>query len=694
MGNRVVVGGTEIAGIYLLSGKANTTHAMVGETLSADQFHCEVNTADGPFIPADQETPLVTADEHFYYAKNPIDVTAFQDGDEVFCYSDENLIGKFYFEELIQTGANRYRISAVSLIGRLLDSKHYGGIYVQVPAATILADILDGIRYSIDPEVAAATVSGYLPIASRRDNLQQLLAVTGATVKIDSAGAIDISAMSDVSTGIFDGARCYENGSVTTTKNVTGVKVTEHNYFPAGNVVTLFEDGLDGTEVIEFSEPYHDLAIVGGTIVESGANYAKIAAKGAVTLTGQPYTHVTRMVTAGTVDGNSTENVKSVSTCYLANPQVAQSIANRMYSFLACNTTISQDVLLGTERAGDVVSVINPYTAEMQTATIKKMDITLSGINKASAEFLVSFTPQGSLSGFKHHALLTGSGTWAVPEGVTQIRIIVVGAGSGGGGGEDGEAGTAGNWSTNDGYTPGKGGRGGKAGSAGSGGKIFEISLDVTEKQKFRFSCGVAGVGGSANGGEGTAGTDSSFGNYSSSYGRLYPYGYAEAKTGFTFGASGADGRNGGAGGDAAETYEDAAGEDGESVGAYSGGKGLESKISVSGVTWLSAYYYCGGGGGGAANGANGGDASDYGIYLHGGDGATGTVGKDAANYGAGGGAGNGGAGGGGGGARRVINRIDSNNPSSPSYDKGSGGSAGYGTAGGNGGNGCIVVYY
>ena len=59
MQNKVVINGTEISGNILLSGQLETTHAMVGETLSVDQFSFEVNTADVPFIPADQETPIV-----------------------------------------------------------------------------------------------------------------------------------------------------------------------------------------------------------------------------------------------------------------------------------------------------------------------------------------------------------------------------------------------------------------------------------------------------------------------------------------------------------------------------------------------------------------------------------------------------------------------------------------------------------
>ena len=711
MQNKVVINETEIFGNELLSGHIETSHAMVGETLSVDQFSCEVNTADVPFIPADQDTPLVTADYCLYYAKNPVDVTSFHDGDEVFCYSEDNLMGKFYFEELIQTGTNRYKISAVSIIGRLLDSKHYGGIYVQVPAAQVFSSILNGIPYAIDPDVAGSTVTGYLPIALRRDNLQQLLAATGSTVHVDNTGAVQITSMSPVSSGSFDSSRCYDGGRVITNKPVTGVKVTEHNYFKAGNVITLFSDGVDGEELIEFNEPYHSLSIEGGTIVESGANFARISAKGTVTLTGQPYTHVTRIVTAGTVGTGSTENVKTVSSCYLANPQIAQALADRFYAYLQCNRTITQGVLTGTEKAGDVVSVINPYTMELETATIKKYDVTLSATNKANAEFLVGYVPGGALSGFKNHVMLNGSGSWNVPSGVDKIRIILVGGGSGGSGGKRGSAG-ANSTATdpNDDYygdapAPGDGGSGGSAGKAGTGGRVFEISLDVEPGQAFTFACGSGGSGGrgqtaSVSATEGSSGGSTTFGDYSSEYGRLYPYGYYEAKTGITFSAAGADGFNGGRGGkgnDQDYWYDEDGkwhyyyGENGESVNGYSGGEGC--RYHEDQVSERNVYEYYGGGGGGAANGAEGGDApgADYGEYSSaGGAGATGRNGANATNPGQGGGAGNGGGGGGGAGLCYHWNPTFN----SSGYFAAAGGEPGNGTSGGSGAAGAIVIYY
>lgn len=690
MGNRILVNGVDVGGF---NGKIQSTHAMIGESLSADQFTFDVDATEEPFIAADEDHPFLTADDKLYFTRSAIDPASFKDGDEVLCYSGETLLGKYYFSGIKQIGATRYEITALSIVGKLLSNKHYGGIYASAPASSVLASILAGLNYTIAPEIAAATVTGYLPIDTRRNNLQQVLLHTGATMKSSASGKVSVEPMSSVQTGVFDAERCFGTGSIETTTPVVGVKLTEHNYIQTGNVVTLYSDGIDGTETLEFSEPYHDYAITGGTIVESGANYAKITAHGTVTLTGKPYTHVTRIVTAGTVDNVSTENVKSIENCYLSSPQVAQAIAERFLAYYQCNQVIRQDVIVGTELAGDVVSVLNPDTQLLTTATIQSFSVNMSTVNKASVEFLANFIPKGTISGFANYKLLTGSGTWSVPSGVSKIRVIAVGAGNGASGGKRGAAGADSNEDT-----PGEGGTPGKAGSAGQGGKVFEISLDVTSGKSFSYACGTHGAGGkgetsSVSQSDGTSGGETTFGAYSSAQGRLYPYGYYEPKTGLTLAANGAAGYDGGRGGDGSANLDAYAspmvyGQNGGAVQGYSGGRGgptVERELSDR-----HSYQYAGGGGGGAANGAAGADAASWkSKSANGGAGATGAAGESGKTYGAGGSAGNGGGGGGGAGIAYDWDPLFTS-----AWLKGLGGAPGNGTDGGDGVDGCIIIYY
>ena len=695
----VKVGSVTLSMDVLLDVNVHLAHAMVGETLESDTLTLTYREKDRDppegFVTADTDDIMLDANSDEFWVEAPYELTGLvpsklTHGTIIDCYSNDSLVGRYYFDSYKQTGKDKYTLYGLSVIGLLANQKHYGGMYQEVNLATIIADVLSGYQYTIDASIANNTITGYLPIASKRDNLQQILFAVGATISNNSQGILQVQPMSSVVVSTLDMSRCFLNGSVELGDPVTGLHLTEHNYFKSQEVDTLYDDGIYGTETIEFSEPYHSLSISGATIVSSGVNFAVISGNGSAVLTGKKYTHVTRMVEAsGSVRGN----VKSVSNAYLANPSVAQSLADRVFAYLKNNVTVKQDIMFGQERAGDTVNVINPYTQQLVSSCIKSLDITLSSLQRASGAFVVGYTPQGAISGYQNYALLTEYGSWTVPSGITKMRLILVGAGSGGSGGGRGTAGGNSNETT-----PGDGGAGGKAGTAGSGGKIFEITIDVAPGTVIAYRCGVGGAGGNGetstqSTSDGTSGTATNFGNYSSDNGRKYPYGYYESKTGLTLAVDGVAGYDGGAGGrgsDNPDVYADPVvyGQNGQAVGSYSGGQGGGPRVNV--VSERYEVQYAGGGGGGASYGANGGNAASISSKSSaGGNGATGAIGANATNYGQGGGAGNGGGGGGGGGVTFTWNPFGTSQ-----FGIGYGGQPGDGSSGGKGADGCIIIYY
>ena len=694
----VKVGSVTLNQDVLLDVKLHLAHAMVGETLESDTSTITYREKDpNPplgFVTADTEEVMLDANGAEFWVSDEYKSTGLipsnlTDGVVMECVSNGSTVVRHFFDSYKQTGKNKYTLYGLSVIGVLASKKHYGGMYTNTPVATVLADILSGYKYSVDASVADLTVTGYLPISTKRDNLQQVLFAIGATISTNADGSLQIYSMSNVVTSTLNKSKCFMDGNVQLSNPVTGVQLTEHNYFESSEVVTLYDSGIYGTDTIEFSEPYHDLVVSGATLVKSGVNYAVITGNGAATLTGKKYVHVTRVVTA--VDSKS-GNIKQVDSAYLANPAIAQSLADRVFGYLKNNVTISQDILFEQERAGDVVSIIDPYTDKMVTACTKELDISLSELQRASGKFLVGFVPQGAISGYQNYVLLTGSGSWKVPDGVTNIRVILVGAGSGGDGGyngTDGESGYVSDYIDATEAHGGAGGQGGKAGSAGSGGKIFEVSISVTPGATLSYSCGTGGTGGSANGGKGVAGGVTTLGQLSSESGRVYADGYKEVKTGLTFGKSGTSSIDGAAGGNGSDdTGDEAKGTTGASVSGYTGGAGANGREYGTGADGRNRHSYGGGGGGGAANGSNGSNGTNKAV---GGNGGNGSAGANGTNYGDGGGAGNGG-GGGGGGSYYVNWNV--NVSSYTYYSAISGGTGGTGGAGGNGYAGCIVIYY
>lgn len=158
--------------------------------------------------------------------------------------------------------------------------------------------------------------------------------------------------------------------------------------------------------------------------------------------------------------------------------------------------------------------------------------------------------------------LLTASGTWTPPEGVTDVTVILCSGGQGGGHGERGTIGMVQltpdsepvEWQfgmyisdANRQLLPAQFGARGKA---GAGGRVWSGGLTVTPGQPIPVHIGAGGVNGNLGG-------DTTFGSLTSANGQVYPNGYTDILDLKTYGRTGVpaplpgsgDGGAGGAGG-------------------------------------------------------------------------------------------------------------------------------------------------
>ena len=472
--------------------------------------------------------------------------------------------------------------------------------------------------------------------------------------------------------------------------------VAEHQYIAGTDEKELFSGTSQQGDIITFSEPMHSLTATGFTILESGANCAKISA-GTGTLKGKAYIHNTRLVTR-TVTKDATENVESFLDATLVSLVNSSAVAKRLADYYKCRETITNGIVSGQEKPGHVVSVYHPYDKKMVSACIVSLDTTMSGTLKSEMAALVGFLPPQpeTTEYYDERVLLTGSGEWeSVIDG--EIRVVVIG------GGETGASGSAGSSAgissqsksgSSGSYSGSSAGQGGEGGEGGSGGKILIASLNVITGQKFQYAAAQP------------AG-NSTFGELSSASGETSVDGYYDLVTQTFFGRKGANGIKGGNGG--------SPGNNGQAVGDYLGGYGINSKtVSQTKYGTSGTVTANGWGGGGAAQGANGATSAGE-VYINlygkfnsndpsqsvvtlsgncsgGGKGANGANGNDGENYGDGGG---GGHGGGGAGAVGTLSMSFSPSGKNPKTETGgawaTGGSAG---AGGAGKPGCIIIYY
>ena len=655
----------------------------------------------------------------------------------------------YYLRSITRTGATSYRLVAWSAVGLLAAMAHKGGIYTGQTVAEVVKEICGNVPVVVKSVFANIKLYGWLPYCqpkadrrgkSARDNLVQVLFAIGAYLTTDLNGVLHIDALWDGASSTIGSNRMYASGGkVSYSDPISAVTVTEHQYIAGTDEKELFSGTSQQGDIITFSEPMHSLTATGFTILESGANYAKISS-GSGSLKGKPYIHNTRLVTQ-TVTENAAENVKSVTDATLVSLVNSSAVAKRLADYYKCRETITNGIVSGQEKPGHVVSVYHPYDKKMVSACIVSLDTTMSGTLKSEMAALVGFLPPQPESSeyFDERVILTGSGVWTVPEGVTSYTRVLIGGGRGGSSGHRGESPavrTPKSWTEKfdalrryvglDNGVSLEGGKGGEPGEAGDGGKVLvETVTDAVPGAKVSYACGKGGYGGAFSQGNdaGAPGTATTMGGATSDTGSSSEAGYTDAITGEVFAAKGKSGIAGSPGNgytwDGGKyTYQPSplitvdgvtysAGKDKEEVEGEDGrGRYNTAPYGYVGYSWRGGY------GGGAAAGSNGNDGLANGsgdAYIgsssafatvtaaRGGAGADATPPAKESRYGCGGTSGHGGGGAGSNGVAEAHQTSSENisvSQASLTARDTQPAPGGRGSDGGEAGDGCIIIYY
>lgn len=657
-------------------------------------------------------------------------LSALPNNTPIIVYRGGEIKARFVSSGVSRIGPVTYQLTGRSPMGALTGMVHTGGIYTGQTVEEVVKEICGNIPSLIKSVYAGVKLYGWLPYAdgkerSARDNLAQVLFAIGAYLRTDLNGVLRIEPLWDGTASLIDVDRSYTGGTVKYDSPISAVTVTEHQYVAGTEVKELFSGTAQNGDIITFSEPMHSLSATGFTILESGANYAKISA-GAGALTGKAYIHNTRLITQPVTAG-AVENIKSVTDATLVSLVNSYAVAKRLADYYRCRETITNDIVSGHEKPGHVVSVYHPYDKKMVSACIQSLDTTMSATLKSSMDALVGFTPAQPESAeyLDERVVLTGSGEFQIPEGTTTIHYVMISAGQGGRCGEKGEDTQSGpkfSWTNPvfedrvDGYALALGGKGGPGGKGGMGGRIVEGDLDVSQLKSLAYDCGKSGKGAEFSPDDlpGTDGTDTVFHGMTTAGASAPDWGFTDPITGEQFGGVGEDGLPGGDGAgrdpavseytdDSVQQYVNGTIAYDEDGNAFTPGPvaGSDGKISMTRIastsTPRSFGWYSSGLGGGPAAGANGkagssgrGLPGETTVSVTGGssaDGMTATLTPSKPRrYGRGGRGGYGGGGAGSGGIA-VKNGNGTITPGAP-------GSGGLGGPGGPSADGCVILYY
>lgn len=587
---------------------------------------------------------------------------------------------------------------------------------VEPDAITISAlqqSILGNIDY--DPSIEALPVYGWIPVGTKRNSLYHIL--FSARVSIVKRGSRYLfTRLSNDIEGNISRDSIYNVGSVSEKEDVRNIELTEHDFTAPDDVKKIF-DNISSVEaadcsLVQFSNaPIYGAPTIDETsgsfeIIAYNCNAAIVSGRGRIV--GTPYIHgkkILKRKLSGTVRGKTV----SVTNATMVTALNSEAVMDRLAAYYDSAYKVSASFIYGNseqnedpEKCGSRYSFTDTFDDD-RVGFLQSMALVVSNKAKANGDFICGYTSPES-SDYTHFVRLTGSGTWTLPEGVTKIRAIIIGGGSGG---ESGYAGEDGDNPTYDGgneWRTTKKAEGGNPGLSGASGKIYAVTIQ-SPSTSYSYSCGTGGAGGAGNrnhteNNPGASGTDTTFGSYSSAQGEAADSGFTNYFDGIRYAYkqpewSGKAGR-GGDGGyailnrDGSWTFVPA-------QSAYDDRTGITYPGGADGATIYdgSTIVAIGGSGGGAivgAAGQNGADAYSapqyYAECIGGAGGAPGRSSQalPKAFYGCGG---KGGVGGGGAGARGCVNPNYSQSSGYKEKTFGSGGQKG-----GDGGDGCVIIYY
>lgn len=364
----------------------------VHEEVDVTSTTIPINTADLTIEDGDNQFNIQN-DEGLWKSiqtNQEVTITEEVDGNEV-------NIGTFYIDTW-KSKDNAIDISMIDGIGYIDKTQFIGGMYEDARVEDIVDEIMTSAgypQYVLADDLKDITLSGYLPIMTHREALQQVAFAIGATVDCSRGASINISIPDrNVDSYILIDRKFSGKTTTELDEYVSGVQITCKKYLLGTDTTEIYNAHLDaGTSRIEFSEPYFNLTCTGGTIVESGINYAviSVATAGDVVLEGIGYesTEFTIEKNVPVIEVGQRENIKSVSGLYLYNMQLLPQRAQQLLDGYSLRQKVGIEYLCGTERVGEWVGVqdsIDTNTYAITRINSQTLDLTGGYISKADCK--------------------------------------------------------------------------------------------------------------------------------------------------------------------------------------------------------------------------------------------------------------------------------------------------------------------
>lgn len=270
-------------------------------------------------------------------------------------YRNNTLYGQFFVtSSTSNVSKNLYQVKVSDYINVLEAQSYLGGLYTSKNVAELISDLLDGIPYTLDATLQNKTITGYLPILTKREALRQIAFCIGAVVDTSRSDAINIKPIATTSSRNITKSEIL-NIKTTQEKITTKIAVNINKLTTKGaSADTIYSEKLNGATYVLFDNPTYSLSISGGSIVDSNINYAIISGTGGtVTLTGKQYQIATRQVSKANAYAVTTdiEKVDQYNTTLLCD---GEDILDYL-QFVEYK--IKASFLMSNTKVGDIVSL-------------------------------------------------------------------------------------------------------------------------------------------------------------------------------------------------------------------------------------------------------------------------------------------------------------------------------------------------
>lgn len=364
----------DISGERLISCSITEDVDPTGAELPVNTMTFKFHSADGVFNLLDPAGAYVLFQQRQQ-------ITAYENVD-----GNEMLMGSFYLDEPESESKNTTSMSCIDLIGVIDDTDYMGGYWPDgITVAELIADIMQSAGvddYTIDGDIAARIVKGYLAICTHREALQQVAFAVGAVADCSRSKKIEVSKPKTASDSYVSVGRKIDGHTPKQLSLVTGVEVYVHTYRLSSDTTEVFNGTLStGTATVTFSQPTENLLCSGATIIDSGVNYAilQVATAGTVTVSGKSYEDQTMLggsVYASNLPANAKNNIAKVTECTLV--WDAQATAQRLYDYYQMRYENTGKILLSNEKTGGFVTIRNQNNKSI-AGNIESMEIDLTG---------------------------------------------------------------------------------------------------------------------------------------------------------------------------------------------------------------------------------------------------------------------------------------------------------------------------